>query len=281
MPRVPGGLTCSYLPAGKSLFILFSGSWRAFYLFFLPYLVVCCISVPRRSGAQRTRACLFTSRPASPFLFFPCFTPIPPRLNHLSSIVNYPTCPSFSPHQYPTMAHPNRPSLMSRLFPQEDHPTGRLSSSDDPSSATLFSAEKAPFGSSSSASFQDESVRRNTLYQACFASFSNTTADHRVQQDRAAEEDIVTSLKSMPAIIPQQVSRVTLSLSATNASPCRGLCRRSCRAAHLHYKQISRSSPRHQFKDIRFRDSHVVHCLRCRRHICQFIIPAFCHPVQL
>ncbi|KAL7893011.1 hypothetical protein HDV63DRAFT_397415 [Trichoderma sp. SZMC 28014] len=93
------------------------------------------------------------------------------------------------------MAHPNRPSLMSRLFPQEDHPTGRLSSSDDPSSATLFSAEKAPFGSSSSASFQDESVRRNTLYQACFASFSNTTADHRVQQDRAAEEDIVTSLK--------------------------------------------------------------------------------------
>ncbi|UKZ65907.1 uncharacterized protein TrAtP1_007095 [Trichoderma atroviride] len=93
------------------------------------------------------------------------------------------------------MAHPSRPSLMSRLFPQEDGPAGRLSSTEDPSSSTLFSAEKAPFGSSSSASFQDESIRRNNLYQACFASFSNTAAQDRVQQDRAVEEDILTSLK--------------------------------------------------------------------------------------
>lgn len=108
-------------------------------------------------------------------------------------------------HQYPTMAHPNRPSLMSRLFPQEDRPPGRLSSTEDPSSSTLFSAEKAPFGSSSSASFQDESIRRNNLYQACFASFSNTAAEHRVQQDRAVEGDILEPLKSMSAIKSRQV----------------------------------------------------------------------------
>ncbi|KAK1255503.1 hypothetical protein MKX08_009498 [Trichoderma sp. CBMAI-0020] len=89
------------------------------------------------------------------------------------------------------MAH-NQPSLMSRLFPQ-DHPAGL--STEYLSSSTLVSAEKAPFGSSSSASFQDESIRRNNLYRACFASFSNTAAEHRAQQDRAVEEDTLTPLK--------------------------------------------------------------------------------------
>ncbi|KAM0485510.1 hypothetical protein ACHAPX_001497 [Trichoderma viride] len=93
------------------------------------------------------------------------------------------------------MAHPSRPSLMSRLFPQEDRPAGRLSSTEDPSSSTLFSAEKPPFGSSSSASFQDESIRRNNLYQACFASFSSTTAQDRLQQDRAVEGDTLGPLR--------------------------------------------------------------------------------------
>ncbi|PON24226.1 hypothetical protein TGAM01_v206914 [Trichoderma gamsii] len=114
------------------------------------------------------------------------------------------------------MAHPNRPSLMSRLFPRDDRPAGRLSSTEDPSSSTLFSAEKAPFGSSSSASFQDESIRRNNLYQACFASFSSTTAQDRLQQDRAVEGDSLVPLKSTSAIKLQQ-SRIALSPSATNA----------------------------------------------------------------
>lgn len=114
------------------------------------------------------------------------------------------------------MAHPNRPSLMSRLFPHEDCPAGRLSSTEDTSSSTLFSAEKAPFGSSSSASFQDESMRRNDLYQACFASFGNATAEDRVQQDKVVEGDTLAPLKSISAIKSRQIPRVVLSLSVTN-----------------------------------------------------------------
>lgn len=68
------------------------------------------------------------------------------------------------------MTHLNRPSLISRLFPQENRPAGRLSSTEDLSSFTLFSAEEAPFAllsSLSSLSFQDKSIRRNNLYQVC------------------------------------------------------------------------------------------------------------------
>lgn len=116
------------------------------------------------------------------------------------------------------MAHHSKPSLMSRLFPQEDRPAGQVSS-EDFSSSTLFSAERALFGSSSLSSFQDEAVRRNDLFQACFASFSNATAGDRVQQDKAIEGDILTPIKSMSAIKPRQVRRMVLSLCATNAFP--------------------------------------------------------------
>ncbi|KAL6905166.1 hypothetical protein GGI43DRAFT_302450 [Trichoderma evansii] len=93
------------------------------------------------------------------------------------------------------MAHHSKPSLMSRLFPQEDCPAGQLSS-EDLSSSTLFSSEKVPFGSSSSSSsIQDEIRRRNDLFQACFASFSNATAGDRVRQDKAVEGDILAPLK--------------------------------------------------------------------------------------
>ncbi|KAL7925964.1 hypothetical protein ACQKWADRAFT_281410 [Trichoderma austrokoningii] len=90
------------------------------------------------------------------------------------------------------MAHPNRPSLMSRLFPQ-DRPA-RLSTLEDSSSATLFSVEKAPFRSSSSTSLQ-ESIRRNDLYQACFASFNAAPAEDRVHQEKSVEGDILEPLK--------------------------------------------------------------------------------------
>ncbi|GFP57085.1 hypothetical protein TASIC1_0007057700 [Trichoderma asperellum] len=93
------------------------------------------------------------------------------------------------------MAHHSKPSLMSRLFPQEDRPTGQLPSTEDSSSSTLFSAEKVPFGSSSSSSFQDETLRRNDLFQACSASFNNATAGDRIQQDKTVEGDFLAPLR--------------------------------------------------------------------------------------
>ncbi|KAL9479566.1 hypothetical protein ACSS6W_004352 [Trichoderma asperelloides] len=99
------------------------------------------------------------------------------------------------PSRNPTMAHHSKPSLMSRLFPQEDRPTGQLPSTEDSSSSTLFSAEKVPFGSSSSSSFQDETLRRNDLFQACSASFNNATAGDRIQQDKTVEGDFLAPLR--------------------------------------------------------------------------------------
>lgn len=117
------------------------------------------------------------------------------------------------PSRNPTMAHHSKPSLMSRLFPQEDRPTGQLPSTEDSSSSTLFSAEKVPFGSSSSSSFQDETLRRNDLFQACSASFNNATAGDRIQQDKTVEGDFLAPLRSMSAITSQQVYQAVLSLS--------------------------------------------------------------------
>ncbi|KAM0256591.1 hypothetical protein ACHAQJ_004878 [Trichoderma viride] len=91
------------------------------------------------------------------------------------------------------MAHLNKSSLMSRLFPQEDRPAKHFSSVEDSSSSTLFSAERAPFGSSSS--FRDENLRPNDLFQACFASFSNDATKDKVQPDKAIEGDMLTSLR--------------------------------------------------------------------------------------
>ncbi|KAL6874285.1 hypothetical protein HDV57DRAFT_524077 [Trichoderma longibrachiatum] len=99
------------------------------------------------------------------------------------------------------MAHPNPPSLMDRLFPQEDPPAGQISSSDDLSSSTLlgllsspgiYSAIKAPFLSSSS---RDEQLRSNDLYRACFSTFSNDAIKSKAQEQKAAEADSLEQLK--------------------------------------------------------------------------------------
>jgi hypothetical protein len=145
------------------------------------------------------------------------------------------------------MAYPNRPSLMGRLFPSEDRPVDQLSFTEDPSSSTLVSAENGPFGSSSSASFRDGSSRRNDLYQACFASFSNIAAEDRRQTDRTVEGDILAPLKSMSAIKPRPLSRALRLCPLLMLFLGRGLCRRGRRIAQHYKEQTPRGSARYQF----------------------------------
>ncbi|KAL7949317.1 hypothetical protein V8C42DRAFT_341291 [Trichoderma barbatum] len=99
------------------------------------------------------------------------------------------------------MAHPLRPSLMSRLFPQ-DRPSGQFSSSEDLSSSTLlahmstpgfFSTSKAPFLSSSSR--EEQHHPHDILFRACLANISNNSARHRVQEDKPAGGDALTQLR--------------------------------------------------------------------------------------
>ncbi|KAL6860838.1 hypothetical protein J3F83DRAFT_302614 [Trichoderma novae-zelandiae] len=100
------------------------------------------------------------------------------------------------------MTHSNKPCLMNRLFPQEDPPAGKSSSSDDLSPSTLlarlsspgiFSASKAPFLSSSAR--EEQQLRPNDLYRVCFATFSNDVNKSKAQEQRAPEADLSEQLK--------------------------------------------------------------------------------------
>ncbi|PKK53649.1 hypothetical protein CI102_960 [Trichoderma harzianum] len=99
------------------------------------------------------------------------------------------------------MAHPNRSSLLSRLFPQEQHLINQFSSGEDLSSSTLFahisspglfSVSKAPYSSSSS---REEQFRPNDLFRACFANFSNDTAKSKPHEEKAAKGDALEQLR--------------------------------------------------------------------------------------
>ncbi|KAL7904855.1 hypothetical protein GGI35DRAFT_188652 [Trichoderma velutinum] len=99
------------------------------------------------------------------------------------------------------MAHPNKSSLLSRLFPQEERPASQFSSGDDLSSSTLFahisspglfSASKAPLLSSSS---REEQLRPNDLFRACFANFGNDAAKSKSHEEKAARADALEQLR--------------------------------------------------------------------------------------
>ncbi|KAL5092879.1 hypothetical protein Trisim1_000611 [Trichoderma cf. simile WF8] len=99
------------------------------------------------------------------------------------------------------MAQPNKSSLLSRLFPQEEHLTNQFLSGEDLSSSTLFahisspglfSASKAPFSSSSS---REEQLRPNDLFRACFANFSNDVAKSKPHEEKAAKGDALEQLR--------------------------------------------------------------------------------------
>ncbi|KAK0762697.1 hypothetical protein N5P37_005515 [Trichoderma harzianum] len=100
------------------------------------------------------------------------------------------------------MAHPNRSSLLSRLFPQEQHLINQFSSGEDLSSSStlfahlsspgLFSVSKAPYSSSSS---REEQFRPNDLFRACFANFSNDTAKSKPHEEKAAKGDALEQLR--------------------------------------------------------------------------------------
>ncbi|KAL6828925.1 hypothetical protein J3E69DRAFT_224641 [Trichoderma sp. SZMC 28015] len=99
------------------------------------------------------------------------------------------------------MAHPTKSSLLSRLFPQEQHLTNQFSSGEDLSSSTLlahisspglFSASKVPYSSSSS---REEQLRPNDLFRACFANFSNDTAKSKPHEEKPARGDALEQLR--------------------------------------------------------------------------------------
>ncbi|KAK4067343.1 uncharacterized protein Triagg1_7786 [Trichoderma aggressivum f. europaeum] len=99
------------------------------------------------------------------------------------------------------MAHPNKSSLLNRLFPQEEPPASQVLSGEDLSSSTLFahisspglfSASKAPYFSSSS---REEQLRPNDLFRACFANFSNDSAKSKAHEEKAATGDALEHLR--------------------------------------------------------------------------------------
>ncbi|KAL6815325.1 hypothetical protein GGI42DRAFT_105633 [Trichoderma sp. SZMC 28013] len=126
------------------------------------------------------------------FFFFPFLFPS----HHNSSMLS-----SNDSTVFPVMAHPNKSSLLNRLFPQEEPPTNQFFSGEDLSSSTLFanisspglfSASKAPFASSSS---REEQLRPSDLFRACFADFSNDTAKSKAHEEKAAKGDALEHLR--------------------------------------------------------------------------------------
>ncbi|UKZ48387.1 hypothetical protein TrVGV298_002610 [Trichoderma virens] len=99
------------------------------------------------------------------------------------------------------MAHLNKSSLLTRLFPQEERHAGQFSSSEDLSSSTLFahisspgifSTSKAPLLSSSS---REDQFCPNSLYRACYTNFSNDTARSKPIEGNNAGGDVLEQLR--------------------------------------------------------------------------------------
>lgn len=212
------------------------------------------------AGGQRITACwrfltekhslLPSSHPQPPVL---CSS-LPPQFLH-SFNKSSPLRPSVIYHHRQlltttrnciAMAHPNPPSLMDRLFPQEDPPAGQMSSSDDLSSSTLlgllsspgiYSAIKAPFLSSSS---RDEQLRSNDLYRACFSTFSNDAIKSKAQEQKAAEAD---SLEQLKGSYQAKAEYLSSTLNQT-WSLCRSICPGRRRTVHLGSRKVGRGQAR-------------------------------------
>lgn len=128
----------------------------------------------------------------------------------LQIVTSFFSFPHFTCHlvysQRHDMAHLGKPSLLSRLFPQEEQPADHFPSSEDWTSSTLLGRTStpgrlsAPFTSSSS---RDEQIHRlNDLFRTSFASLSSDAVPGTTHKDETVGGDVLAKLRGMLSIKP-------------------------------------------------------------------------------